>query len=128
MATSITPAYYLMMIGASLTITSSIVMLVVNLLGEASRFFPLYTPLGFGTSFILTLLPGVATLVVAHLYYSRPATRLVSGLIVAILSMVSLVGIIGSPTIIIYYGDIFSGPPISFAGGIIGAFLSRTAA
>ncbi|TMI25525.1 hypothetical protein E6H30_05565 [Candidatus Bathyarchaeota archaeon] len=57
-------------------------------------------------------------------FLRKPKTQLQSGLAVAAVSIISLVGIVGSG-VSVYVGILFSGPPISFTGGITGAFLSR---
>ncbi len=126
MATPVTPAYYLMMLGSSLTLVTAIVMIIPNAINSYySRFFPIFSGFNLATSFLLTFLPAVAALFLAHLYYTRPSTRLVAGLLVVGLSVVSLFGVVGSG-VTIYEGLLFSGPPLSFTGGIIGAFLSKT--
>jgi hypothetical protein len=125
MATSIMPVYYLMMIGSSLTLVTSFIMIMPNAVNTYySRVFQIFSSLTQTTSFLLTILPGAAALFLAHLYYTRPPTRLVSGLLIAGLSLISLYGVVGSG-IAIYLQVLYSGPPLSFTGGIIGAFLSR---
>src|SRR5207245_11452960 len=76
------------------------------------------------TAFALTLLPGLAVLCLGQRFLRKPKTQLQSGLAVAAVSIISLVGIVGSGDSV-YVGILFSGPPISFTGGITGPFLSR---
>jgi hypothetical protein len=121
---SSTPSYYLIMTGGCLTITTSIVILFSGTLNSYYyRFFPVFTDLNQLTAFALTLLPGLAVLYLGQLFLKKP-NQLQIGLAVAGLSIVSLFAIVGS-AVSIFVGVIFSGPPISFTGGIIGAFLKR---
>jgi len=120
-----TPAYYLIMTGGSLTIITAIVILVGGTLNSYyARFFPIFANLNQVTAFALTLLPGLAVLYLGQRFLRKPKTELQSGLAVAAVSIISLVGIVGSG-VSVYVGILFSGPPISFTGGITGAFLSR---
>lgn len=128
MSTSVTPAYYMMMIGSSLTIVTAVIMIIPNSINSYyGRFLSIYAGFNLATSFFLTLLPALACVFLSHLYYTRPPTRLAAGLLITALSIVSLVGVVGSG-VAVYEGVVFSGPPISFIGGIIGAFLSKTTA
>jgi hypothetical protein len=120
------PAYYLIMGGGSLTIVTSLVILFSGALNSYyTRFFPIFSSINLLTAFALTLLPGLAVLYLGQRFLNKPKNQLRNALAVAALSIVSLFGIVGS-TVSIYVGILFSGPPISFTGGIIGAFLSRT--
>jgi hypothetical protein len=124
MTMSSTPSYYLIMTGGCLTVTTSIVILFSGALNSYYyRFFPVFTDLNQLTAFALTLLPGLAVLYLGQLFLKKP-NQLQIGLAVAGLSIVSLFAIVGS-AVSIFVGVIFSGPPISFTGGIIGAFLKR---
>ena len=128
MPTSQMPAYYLIMSGGTLTIISSIVILLAGTLNSYYvRFFPIFTALNQLTSFTLTIVPGLAILYFGQLFLRQPETQLQSGLVVAGLSIISLVAIVGS-AVEIYVGIFFSGPPISFVGGLTGAFLSKAGA
>ena len=118
------PTYYMIMIGGSLTIVTSIVMLLGGTLNSYYRFSPIFAELNLVTVFALTLLPGLAVLYLGQRFLRGPETQLQTGLAVAALSVISLFGIVGSG-IFLSVGVLFSGPPISFAGGITGAFLSR---
>ena len=114
------------MVGGSLTIVTAIIILVGgNLNAYYSRFFPVFSELNQITAFALTLLPGLAVLYLGQRFLRKPKTQLQSGLAVAAVSIISLIGIVGSG-VSVYVGIFFSGPPISFAGGIIGALLSRS--
>jgi hypothetical protein len=120
------PAFYIIMGGGSLTIVTSVIILFGGTLNSYyGRFFPIFTNINMLTAFALTLLPGLAVLYLGQWFLRKPEYQLQTGLAVAALSMMSLFGIVGS-AVSIYVGILFSGPPISFTGGIIGAFLSRT--
>jgi hypothetical protein len=122
MTVTSTPAYYLIMIGGSLTIVSAITILIAgNLNAYYARFF---SELNQITAFALTLLPGLAVIYLGQRFLRKPQTQLQSSLAVAVVSVISLVAVVGSG-VTIYIGLFFSGPPISFAGGLTGAFLSR---
>jgi hypothetical protein len=124
MPTSTMPAYYLIMGGGSLTIVTSIVILLGESLISYNRFIPIFTGINQITAFPLTLLPGLAVLFLGQRFLRNPRTQLQTGLAIAAISIVSLAAIVGSG-VVLYIGVFFSGPPISFAGGIIGAFLNR---
>jgi hypothetical protein len=125
MPASFTPAYYMIMGGGSLTIVTSVIILFGETLNSYyGRFFPIFTNINQLTAFALTLLPGLAILYLGQRFLRNPKNQLQTGLAVAVLSIISLVGIVSS-AVSIYVGIFFSGPPISFTGGIIGAFLSR---
>jgi hypothetical protein len=120
------PTYYLIMTGGCLTIVTSIVILFGGALNSYySRFFPIFTNLNMPTALALTLLPGLAVLYLGRRFIRKPESQLQTGLVVAALSIISLLGVVGS-AVSLYVGIFFSGPPISFTGGIIGAFLSRS--
>jgi hypothetical protein len=120
------PAYYMIMGGGSLTIVTSVIILFGGTLNSYyGRFFPIFTNINMLTAFALTLLPGLSVLYLGQWFLRKPNSQLQTGLAVAALSIISLFGIVGS-AVSIYVGILFSGPPISFTGGIIGAFLSRT--
>jgi hypothetical protein len=126
MTMSSTPPYYLIMTGGSLTIVSSLVILFGGALSTYYyRLFPVFSSLNQPTSFALTLLPGLAMLYLGQRFIRKPQAQLQTGLAIALLSTLSLFAIVGSG-VSIYVGILFSGPPISFTGGIIGAFLDRT--
>ena len=126
MASSSMPAYYMIMIGGSLTIVTAIVILIGgSITGYYSRFLPIFSELNQATAFVLDLVPGLGVIYLGQRFIRKPESQLLTGLAVAVLSVVSLFAIIGS-AVYIYIGVFFSGPPISFAGGITGAFLSRT--
>jgi len=126
MPASSMPAYYMIMGGGSLTIVTSIVILFGGTLNSYyGRFFPILTNINVPTAFALTLLPSLAVLYLGQWFLREPKSQLQTGLAVAALSIISLFGIVGS-AVSLYVGIFFSGPPISFTGGIIGAFLSRT--
>jgi hypothetical protein len=127
MPASSMPAYYMIMGGGSLTIVTSVVILLGGSLDSYyGRFFPIFTNINLVTAFALTLLPGLAVLYLGQRFLRKPESQLETGLAVAALSMISLFGIVGS-AVSIYVGILFSGPPISFTGGIIGALLNRAA-
>jgi hypothetical protein len=127
MPASSMPAYYMIMGGGSLTVVTSVVILLGGSLDSYyGRFFPIFTNINVVTAFALTLLPGLAILYLGQRFLRKPESQLETGLAVAALSIVSLFGIVGS-AVSIYVGIFFSGPPISFTGGIIGAFLNRAA-
>jgi hypothetical protein len=128
MTTSSTPAYYLIMTGGSLTIVTAIIILIGGTLNSYySRFFPIFANLNQLTAFPLTLLPGLAVLYLGQRFLRKPETQLQSGVAIVIFSIIGLFAIVASG-VSIYTGILFSGPPISFVGGIIGAFLSRAGA
>ena len=125
MPASSTPAYYLMMIGGSLTIVTAIIMIVgSNLNAYYARFFPVFSGLNLLTAFALTLVPGLAVIYVGQRFLAKTETHLQSGIAVSVISIVSLVAIVGSG-VSVYIGILYSGPPISFAGGLTGAFIDR---
>jgi len=127
MQASSMPVYYMIMGGGSLTIVTSIIILLGGTLNSYyGRFFPIFTNINVPTAFALTLLPGLAVLYLGQRLLRKPESQLQTGLAVAALSIISLFGIVGS-AVSIYVGILFSGPPISFTGGIIGAFLNRAA-
>ena len=127
MPASSMPAYYMIMGGGSLTIVSSAVILFGGTLNSYyGRFFPIFTNINVPTAFALTLLPSLAVLYLGQRFLRKPGSQLQTGLAVAALSIISLFGVVGS-AVSIYVGILFSGPPISFSGGIIGAFLDRAA-
>jgi hypothetical protein len=118
------PAYYLIMSGGSLTVVTSLVILFSGALNSYyNRFFPIFASINLLTAFALTLLPVLAVLYLGLWFLNKPKNKLRIGLAVAALSIVSLFVIVGSG-VSIYVGIFFSGPPISFTGGIIGAFLN----
>ncbi len=126
MPMSSTPPYYLIMTGGSLTIVTSIVILFGGTLNSYyNRFFPIFASINLLTAFALTLLPGLAILYLGQRFLRKPQNQLQTGLAVALLSVISLFAIV-SAAVSIYVGILFSGPPISFTGGIIGAFMNRT--
>jgi hypothetical protein len=120
------PAYYMITIGGSLTIVTAIVILIGGGINAYySRFLPIFSELNQVTAFVLALVPGLGVIYLGQRFIRKPDTQLITGLAVAVLSVISLFGIVGS-AVYVYIGVFFSGPPISFAGGITGAFLSRT--
>jgi hypothetical protein len=126
MSVSSTPAYYLIMAGGSLTIVTSLVTVFYGALySYYNRFFLVSGYLGQPEVIVLTLLPGLGVLYLGQRFLKRPEKQLQTGLLVAAISVVGLFGVVGSAAFL-YVGIFFSGPPISFTGGIIGAFLNRT--
>lgn len=120
------PAYYLIMIGGSLTLVSSVIILIGGAYNAYySRFYAIFADLNQITAFALTLMPGLAIIYLGQRFLRKPESQLPLGIAVAIVSLVSLFGIIGSG-VFVAIGILNSGPPISFAGGITGAFLVRT--
>ena len=125
---SSTPPSYLIMIGGCFTIVTSVVILFSQALNSYYyRFFPIFSSLNQITSFALTLLPSLGILYLGQLFLRRPQNQLPLGLAIAVLSIISLIAIVAS-SVSIFVGIVFSGPPISFTGGIIGAFLNRAGA
>jgi hypothetical protein len=125
MSTSAMPAYYLIMTGGSLTIVTSLVTAFGGALNSYySRFFPFFGYVNQLEVFVLTMLPGLAVLYLGQRFLKKPEKRLQTGLAVVALSVVSLFVIVGSAASL-YLGVFFSGPPISFTGGMVGAFLDR---
>jgi hypothetical protein len=119
------PAYYLIVTGGSLTIVTSLVTAFGGALNSYySRFFPFFGYVNQLEVFVLTMLPGLAVLYLGQRFLRKPEKRLQTGLAVVALSVVSLFVIVGSAASL-YLGVFFSGPPISFTGGIVGAFLDR---
>jgi len=119
------PAYYLIMMGGSLTIVTSLVTAFGGALNSYySRFFPFFGYVNQLEVFVLTMLPGLAVLYLGQRFLRKPEKRLQTGLAVVALSVVSLFVIVGSAASL-YLRVFFSGPPISFTGGIVGAFLDR---
>ncbi len=121
-----TPAYYLMITGGGLTLLTAGVILLSAIFSPFYRYSlispaPLY-PL---PSSILTLLPALAVLYFGQRFLTRPETQTESALLVAIMSVISLVGVMGSGAFL-YLGLFLSGPPISFVGGLTGALLKRS--
>lgn len=116
--------YYLIIAGGALTLLTSIAAASSAVL-YYERFLPLY----FGsfnepTALILTLLPSIVILYLGRLYLSRPGTKRTASLIVIVMSVVSTLGVVlsgYSPVL----GLFFSGPPISFLGGIFGLASDR---
>ena len=126
MAMSSTPAYYLIMVGGSLTIVSSLVTAFGGyLVTYYSRFFPIFGNISQLEVIVLTLLPGLGVLYLGQRFLKKPEKQMQTGLAIAAISVIGLFAIVGSAASI-YLGVFFSGPPISFTGGIIGAFLNRT--
>ncbi len=124
-STSAMPAYYLIMMGGSLTIVTSLVTAFGGALNSYySRFFPFFGYVNQLEVFVLTMLPGLAVLYLGQRFLRKPEKRLQTGLAVVALSVVSLFVIVGSAASL-YLRVFFSGPPISFTGGIVGAFLDR---
>ena len=120
------PAYYLIMIGGSLTIVTAIIILIGGSLnGYYARFFPFVNYLNQLTAFALALASGLAVIYLGRRFLRKPDTQLQSGLAIAVVSIIGLVAIVGSG-VSLYVGILNSGPPISFAGGVTGAFLVRT--
>ena len=110
MTSSTVPAYYLMILGGCLTVTSSL-----------SVFFRPYiysTYLSY--AFLIPLLLGTGTIYLAHLIHTGSSKGYVRGIIVAALSLIALWFLPGSFTNLF-----FSGPPLSFAGGIISELSTR---
>jgi hypothetical protein len=119
------PAYYLILGGGSLTIVTSLVTAFGGALNSYySRFFPFFGYVSQLEVFVLTLLPGLAVLYLGQRFLKKPEKQLQTCLAVVALSVISLFVIVGSAASL-YLGVFFSGPPISFTGGIIGAFLNR---
>jgi hypothetical protein len=126
MPRSSTPPYYFIMTGGCLTIITSMVILFGATLNTYyNRFFPIFSSINLLTAFALTLVPGLATLYLGQRFLRKPQNQRQTGLVVAAVSVISLFAIVNSE-VSIYVGVLFSGPPISFTGGIIGAFLNRT--
>ena len=125
MAMSSTPCYYLIMTGGSLTIVTGIVTVFGGALNSYySRFFPFFGYVSQLMVFVLTMLPGLAVLYLGQRFLRNPKAQLQTGLVVAGISVISLFAIVGSAASL-YLGVFFSGPPISFTGGLVGAFLSK---
>ena len=125
MPMSSAPPYYLIMAGGSLTIVTSLVTVFGGALNSYySRFFPFFGYVSQLWVFVLTMLPGLAVLYLGQRFLKRPEKQLQTGLAVSAISVISLFVIVGSAASL-YLGVFFSGPPISFTGGIIGAFLNR---
>jgi hypothetical protein len=119
-------AYVLMIIGGALTISTAISVLfsgaTVNYYG---RIFPILSGNGNVTiTFVLTMLPGLAVLYLGQRFAGDPKAETISALAVAAVSVISLFAVLNS-VVYIYIGLIYSGPPISFAGGIAGALFNR---
>jgi hypothetical protein len=126
MAASSMPAYYLIMAGGSLTIVTSLVTAFGGALNSYySRFFPFFGYVNQWEVFVLTLVGGLAVLYLGQRFLKKPEMQLQTGLAVVAISVISLFAIAGSAASL-YLGVFFSGPPISFTGGIIGGFLNRT--
>jgi hypothetical protein len=122
---SSTPPYYLIMTGGSLTIVTSLVTVFGGALNSYySRFFPFFGYVNQLEVFVLTMLTGLAVLYLGQRFLRKPEKRMQTGLAVVALSVVSLFVIVGSAASL-YLGVFFSGPPISFTGGMVGAFLDR---
>ncbi len=123
MTGSPTPAYYLMITGGSLTLLTAGVILLSAIFSPFYRYSlispaPLY-PL---PASVLTLLPALAVLYFGQRFLRTLEAQTESALLVAIMSVISLVGVMGSGAFL-YLGLFFSGPPISFVGGLTGALL-----
>jgi hypothetical protein len=123
-----TVAYYLMVIGGSLTIMTSIIMLVGSLPGSYyNRYIPFFntTPLPLLYSFTMTILPGLATLWLGQRFLRKPDGQTKTALAVVALSIVSVFAVVNWD-VFLYTGVLFSGPPICFTGGLLGALSGRT--
>jgi hypothetical protein len=126
MPMSSTPPYYLIMTGGSLTIVASLVTAFGGaLIPYYSRFYPFFGYVSQLEVILLTLLPGLGVLYLGQRFLKKPEKQLQTGLAIAAISVISLFAIVGSAASL-YLGVFFSGPPISFTGGIIGAFINRT--
>jgi hypothetical protein len=120
-----TPTFYLIITGGSLTIVTSLVTVFGGALNSYyNRFFLFSGYLSEPEAIVLTLLPGLGVLYLGQRLLKKPEKQLQTGLLVAAISVVGLFGVVGSAAFL-YVGIFFSGPPISFTGGIIGAIMNR---
>jgi hypothetical protein len=120
-----TPTFYLIITGGSLTIVTSLVTVFGGALNSYyNRFFLFSGYLSEPEAIVLTLLPGLGVLYLGQRFLKKPEKQLQTGLLVAAISVVGLFGVVGSAAFL-YVGIFFSGPPISFTGGIIGAIMNR---
>ena len=107
MAPSTMPAYYLMIIGASLTITSSISVYISRVDSGTSGSYV----------FVIPLLLGIAIVYLGQQFYRKPAVQFERAVEIAAVSLVALFFL--RPILFI------TGPSISFAGAMLGALLTR---
>ncbi len=123
MTTSSTISYYLMIIGGSLTIMASIIILFA---ASGQAYYRLFIPTSnaFPLYFVLALLPGLVTLWLSQRFLARPEAEIRSAVAVALLSIVSLYAVMFGDAFL-YDGIFYSGPPIAFTGSLLGAMSSR---
>jgi hypothetical protein len=117
-------AYVVMIIGGGMTISTSIGILFV---GTVSNYYGrvfIFSGTNVVTTFALTLLPGLAVLYLGQRFARNPEAGTIAALAAAGVSVVSLFAVLSSDVYLIF-GFFFSGPPISFVGGIAGAFFNR---
>ncbi len=75
---------------------------------------------------LLILLPALAVLFFGQRFVTKPEKHRQSAVFVIIMSAVSMVGVLSSGAIL-YVGLLFSGPYLSFAGGVVGMLWKRPA-
>ncbi len=118
-------SYVLMIVGAGLTIASGIsVVMSVSSLSYYARFYQAVAGLNQLTTFALMLVPGLVVLYLGQRFGRDPEAETRSALVVAAVSLISLFAVANS-AVILYAGLFFSGPTISFVGGITGALFNR---
>jgi len=118
-------AYVLMIVGGGLTVSTGIsVLMSISSLSYYARFYPAFSGLNQLTTFALMLVPGLVVLYLGQRFAGNPEAETRSALVAAAVSLIGLFAVINS-AVSLYAGLFFSGPAISFVGGIAGALFNR---
>ncbi len=113
-------AYYLTVFGGGLSLSSSIVIFTAGLSPSVERFVFAYSAYFNEPAALIFIVPSsLVTLYLSKSYLERPQTRRTVSLIVTVMSVISLTGVVWSGLFLVL-GLFFSGPPISFVGGLVG--------
>ncbi len=113
-------AYYLSIVGGSFTILTAVGVFT----GSFYNVYLYRTPTPAPTYGLLILLPALAVLFFGQKFETKPEKHRQSAFLVIAMSAVSMVGVLGSGAIL-FIGFLFSGPYLSFAGGVVGMLWHR---
>jgi hypothetical protein len=119
-------AYALMIIGGAMTISTSIAVLFSGTeIAYYGRFFPVFSGSGSPlVTFALLLVSGLIGLYLGQRFVRDPKAETRSALACAAISILGIYTLLASGAYI-YIGLFFSGPPVSFVGGVAGALFNR---
>jgi hypothetical protein len=116
-----------MIIGGGLTIATAFVVLLYQVANSyySRLLFPnLSVAASWVVDFPLLLLSGLAVLYLGQRFANDPDNESRSALLIVLVSLIGVYALVNS-NFFLYVSIFFSGPPISFVGGIAGALFNR---